>query len=96
MSGSLHLGCWIRPEYETERIIFEYLWMWFAAFVMLILYGIIAIVMRGLLIIDGKKWRWNWHQNARRSDRLRMDRLALDEEDEEERQSKAIANLMLL
>lgn len=92
------LGCWIHKEYDTEQIIFEYLWMWIAAFTMLILYGIIALVMRGTLVINGKKWKFNWNQSARESqrDRLGMDMLDLDEQGEEERQSKAIANLMLL
>lgn len=92
------LGCWIRAEYDTERIVFEYLWMWIAAFTMLILYGIIALVMRGTLVINGKKWKFNWNRSARESQRdwFGMDMLDLDDQGEEERQSKAIANLMLL
>ena len=69
-------------------ILTEYLWVWMAAGVMAILYTIMFAVMRGWFIIDNGI---HWYNNYNPSDN------GLEEvETEEEKEMKAIANLMLL
>ncbi|KAG5646751.1 hypothetical protein DXG03_002433 [Asterophora parasitica] len=99
--GNTGFWCWISNEYQKEKIVFEYLWMWLAAFIMLTLYGIIALVMRGILVVgddsrEHSRWRfrcrWNWTGRQR----ARQELAEYDEEDEEEaRQARTVANLML-
>lgn len=79
--------------------------MWLVASIMLVLYGITALVMRGILIVGDdldNRWKltWNWGGKPKRTGNpiggalMRVDD---DEGDgEERRQAKAIANLMLL
>ncbi|RDB30849.1 hypothetical protein Hypma_005911 [Hypsizygus marmoreus] len=100
--GNTGFWCWIGDQYKTEKIVFEYLWMWLAAFIMLIIYGIIALVMRGILVIGDEsgnesrwKLRWDWSGNRGVRDRISTDDMEDDDEDEERRQARAIANLML-
>jgi len=40
-------GCWIKPTYLAAQIVTEYLWVWLAGFVMLVLYSINFLLMRG-------------------------------------------------
>lgn len=69
-------------------IVTEYLWVWVAAGVMAILYTIMFAVMRGWFIIDnGIHWYKDYNPN---------DRGVEEVETEEEKEMKAIANLMLL
>lgn len=69
----------------------EYLWLWSAAGIMLIIYGVIALVMRGIILLDdGLHIVLPW----KGKNRIKNDLTAAD--DDEERQSKMIANLMLL
>ena len=42
------------PDYEVEQIVTEYLWVWFAALFMLLLYPIMFLLMRG----------WIWKKKA--------------------------------
>lgn len=81
-------GCWIRPEFKTERIVCQYLWMWAAGGIMVVLYGLIAIVMRGIIVIED-----GIHLAKNRS-HVNLNSTATDAE--EDRASKAIANLMFL
>ncbi|KAH6906349.1 hypothetical protein BKA70DRAFT_1105730 [Coprinopsis sp. MPI-PUGE-AT-0042] len=85
--GNTGYWCWIPSKFKTEQILSEYLWVWFAAFSMIILYGIMFLVMRGFILIEnGIHWRTS-------AKRVHLD---LDEaETEEERESRAIANLLL-
>lgn len=102
-------GCWIGNNYGTEKVIFEYLWLWIAAFIMLVLYGLTALVMRGILVIkdeseddsEGRsKLMWNFRrETAKRSDKKHHAETGLgqiDVEGEERHQAKVVANLMLL
>jgi len=96
--GNTGFWCWIGNNYRTEKIVFEYMWMWLAAFIMLIIYGITALVMRGILTIGDEsqrngRWRLGWSWSGRKRTRQAF----LDDENEEKemRQAKAIANLML-
>ncbi|KAK0470527.1 hypothetical protein IW261DRAFT_1005489 [Armillaria novae-zelandiae] len=86
--GNTGYWCWIRDEYGVERIVLEYLWIWIALAVMFIIYGLIALVMRGFIVVD-EGVHFMTHGN-----RVRQDLTAANDEDE--RQSKAVANLMLI
>ena len=68
-------------------IVTEYLWVWVAAGVMIILYTIMFAVMRGWFIIDDKI---HWYENYNLNHRVE------EIETEDEKEMKAIANLMLL
>jgi hypothetical protein len=83
--------------------------MWLAAFIMLLLYGVIALVMRRILVIgdetNDRSWkvRWNWPEKANERPRQKPRVLIASpqgSEDsdgvEERRQAKTVANLMLL
>ncbi|KAK0449785.1 uncharacterized protein EV420DRAFT_1750560 [Desarmillaria tabescens] len=85
--GNTGYWCWIRDEYSVERIALEYLWLWIALAVMVILYGLIALVMRGFIVLD-EGIHFMTQRNRRWQDLTAAD-------DEDERQSKAVANLML-
>ncbi len=72
----------------------EYLWMWLAAFLMLVLYGIIALVMHGFIVVEGKKVRLR-----NKDDTLSIKELGTSsdlDDDDEERANKQIATMMLL
>ncbi|KAF9229163.1 hypothetical protein BS17DRAFT_689228 [Gyrodon lividus] len=49
--------CWIR-EPVKEQIGLEYLWMWTAAFLNVVVYVFLALVIKRVIIIDGHKLRW--------------------------------------
>lgn len=83
------IGCWIKEEFLAQRLALEYLWMWLAAFLMLVLYGILALVMRGVFTIR-KEEEYSDVED------VRSVHLESPMTEEERQQSKAIANLMLL
>jgi hypothetical protein len=79
------LGCWILPHYQSEHIVTEYLWVWLAGLVMLILYGIMfAIICRWFDINHGIHWCNQPHKGA------------LNAESDGNKKVKAVANSMLL
>lgn len=47
------LGCWITEPYQTERIVFGYLWLWLACFVNIVIYVPVALSLRGNLEVNG-------------------------------------------
>ncbi|TFK44173.1 hypothetical protein BDQ12DRAFT_672519, partial [Crucibulum laeve] len=49
--GNTGFWCWVNERFLTERIMSEYLWMWLSAAVMTILYGVMFLVMRGVISI---------------------------------------------
>ncbi|KIJ68570.1 hypothetical protein HYDPIDRAFT_24830 [Hydnomerulius pinastri MD-312] len=49
--------CWIKED-TKEQIGLEYLWMWIAAFLNIIVYVFLALVVKRVIIIDGHKLRW--------------------------------------
>ena len=79
------LGCWILPQYQAERIVTEYVWVWLAGLFMIILYGIMfAIIRRWFNIAHGI----NWHNQPYRD--------ALDMDSNDDKKIKSVANSMLL
>ena len=79
------LGCWILPQYQAERIVTEYVWVWLAGLFMIILYGIMfAIIRRWFNIAHGI----NWHNQLHRD--------ALDMDSNDDKKIKSVANSMLL
>ena len=81
-------GCFIGPEFRTERFITESLWLWAAAPLMTILYFTMFVVMRGWFIIDNGVYWYKTHMQ-------RYGTIEPMEETQDEKYSKAIANLML-
>jgi hypothetical protein len=79
------LGCWILPQYQAERIVTEYLWVWLSGLFMIILYGIMfAIIRRWIKIAHSIHWYDQPHRGA------------LDMESDDDKKLKAVANSMLL
>ncbi|KAF5359273.1 hypothetical protein D9756_003073 [Leucocoprinus leucothites] len=95
--GNTGYWCWISATYTPYRIALEYLWMWTAALLMLILYGIIALVMHGSLVAEGRRLRFR----SANSEKPREVGYDVDEsrshsqDSEDERENKEIANMML-
>ena len=49
------LGCWIRSEYPVQQIALDYVFMWVTAFVNIILYVPLALVIEGKITVNGSK-----------------------------------------
>ncbi|PBK78549.1 hypothetical protein ARMSODRAFT_1011114 [Armillaria solidipes] len=62
--GSTKYWCWITSEYRTEQIGLEYGWVWFAASVNIMCYAMIALVLKGILLVDGYKIRLRRRSDA--------------------------------
>jgi len=76
--------CWILPQFPAEQIVTEYLWVWLAAFFMIILYGIMfAIIRRWIDVTHGIHW---YNQPSRGT-------LGMDSDDD--KKIKAVANSLL-
>ncbi|CCA75167.1 hypothetical protein PIIN_09151 [Serendipita indica DSM 11827] len=50
--------CFIQNEYSKERIYLHYVPMFISAFIITVLYLLVALVLFGILIVDGTKWRF--------------------------------------
>ncbi|KAF8149493.1 hypothetical protein B0H34DRAFT_189084 [Crassisporium funariophilum] len=85
--GPTGYWCWIVPEFKTEQIVTEYLWVWIAGFSMAILYTIMFLVIRGWFIIDNGI---HWHKTYEP-----VQEGAWEPETEEDKETKLIANSML-
>ncbi|KAI9442155.1 hypothetical protein H4582DRAFT_1847844 [Lactarius indigo] len=48
--------CWIGPEYNTERLGGEYVWIWIALFASVLMYIPLYFWTNGRLSVDPKKW----------------------------------------
>ncbi|KAF8898861.1 hypothetical protein BD779DRAFT_1485889 [Infundibulicybe gibba] len=55
--GPTQYWCWITEAYPGERLGLEYIWLYLAGFVNLICYAAIALVIKGILIMDGGRFR---------------------------------------
>jgi len=81
-------GCWIKPTYLAAQIVTEYLWVWLAAFVMLVLYSINFLLMRGW--IGEKKPEENYELTA-----IRQEGAAEEQRRNEAERTKRVAKKML-
>jgi hypothetical protein len=48
----MNIGCWITARYPSQRIALEYLWLWIAAFVDLIVYASLALILKGFVVVN--------------------------------------------
>lgn len=55
-------GCWITSDYPGERLGLEYLWLYLAAAVDVLLYTFLALVVKGFAVVDGSKVRFTTGQ----------------------------------
>ncbi|KAJ8591501.1 hypothetical protein M405DRAFT_788739 [Rhizopogon salebrosus TDB-379] len=49
--------CWIERN-NSDRIGLQYLWMWVAAFLTIVVYIFLALVVKRIIILDGNRIRW--------------------------------------
>ncbi|KAG2120758.1 uncharacterized protein F5147DRAFT_647191 [Suillus discolor] len=49
--------CWIERN-NFQRMGLQYMWMWFAAFITIVVYIFLALVVKRIVSIDGYKIRW--------------------------------------
>ncbi|KAG1875641.1 hypothetical protein DFJ58DRAFT_694934 [Suillus subalutaceus] len=49
--------CWIERN-NFQRIGLQYLWMWFAAFITIVVYIFLALVVKRIIRVDGYRIRW--------------------------------------
>jgi hypothetical protein len=45
-------GCWITDHYQLERIALEYFWVWLAAFLNILIYIFLALVINGVVVLE--------------------------------------------
>ncbi|KAH7912605.1 hypothetical protein BJ138DRAFT_1229715, partial [Hygrophoropsis aurantiaca] len=55
--GPTGYWCWIARD-NFERIGLEYLWLWIAAFLNILVYAFLALVVKRVIAVDGHKLRW--------------------------------------
>ncbi|KIJ53946.1 hypothetical protein M422DRAFT_24943 [Sphaerobolus stellatus SS14] len=65
-------GCWLSPRHKTIQLTGEYLWLWLAALVSLILYVPLALRLAGYVQPTGRMW---WEYRVPRNRRLYGDEL---------------------
>ncbi|SJL00783.1 uncharacterized protein ARMOST_04097 [Armillaria ostoyae] len=86
--GSTGYWCWITNDFGTQRITFEYLWVWIAVFLDIVCYVFISLAIKGIIVLDGYKIRLR-----RRS--VNVDALSLSTTNSAAKHSDAIAMHML-
>jgi len=87
--GNAGYWCWIRAEFMVEQLTTVFMWLWLSLFLMLILYTIMFVVMRGWFIVDNGVWYYKNYEPTYAAGQL-------VKETQQEKDSKAIANLLLL
>ncbi|KAJ3570139.1 hypothetical protein NP233_g4600 [Leucocoprinus birnbaumii] len=88
--GSTIYWCWIRRQYLADQVGLEYLWMWLTALIQLVLYGLMALVMRGVLVVKGP-----WLRLRTKSDAPIETGSQISDLGDDERENRATANLLL-
>ena len=82
-------ACGIRVEFKMERLIAQNMWVWMSLLLTTILYTIMFVVMRGWFIVDNGVWYYrNYIPTYGAGQPV--------EETQQEKDSKAVANLLLL
>ncbi|KAJ3491057.1 hypothetical protein NLI96_g991 [Meripilus lineatus] len=74
--GDTQYWCWITQAYPGQRIALEYFWMWMAAFMNILLYIPITLVLKGFMTVSG--WRVRF---LSRSERRHVSQAAIDRDD---------------
>jgi hypothetical protein len=59
------VGCWVGAKYLPERILGEYVWLWFTGLSSVVLYILLYFCIRGNIEVDNHKW-WRIHFRRRR------------------------------
>jgi len=54
--GNTQYWCWITKDYPVQQIALDYVFMWTTAFVNIILYIPLALVIKGVVVVEG--WRF--------------------------------------
>ncbi|KIM86585.1 hypothetical protein PILCRDRAFT_815818 [Piloderma croceum F 1598] len=49
--GDTQYWCWITSRYLSQQIALEYLWLWIAAFVVLVVYASLALILKGFIVV---------------------------------------------
>ncbi|TDL28696.1 hypothetical protein BD410DRAFT_824346 [Rickenella mellea] len=55
--GDTGFWCWITTRYQTQQIVLEYLWMWLTSLLSIVAYVPIALVIKGVIVVEGNKIR---------------------------------------
>ena len=66
--GIRQYWCWVGPRYKHERIWGEYLWMWVALFVSILVYVPLVLWNMGHIWIEDERWwviGWVWRPGGR-------------------------------
>lgn len=58
--GDTTYWCWIRSTYPVQQIVLDYVFMWATAFMNIILYIPLALVIKGKLSVEGRRLRFRW------------------------------------
>ncbi|TDL21358.1 hypothetical protein BD410DRAFT_789791 [Rickenella mellea] len=53
--GDTGFWCWITTRYQTQRIVLEYLWLWLTSLLSIVAYVPIALVIKGVVVVEGSK-----------------------------------------
>jgi hypothetical protein len=65
--GYASYWCWITAKFTNERIGLEYLWLWLACFLNIILYVFLALVIKGVVIVENGRMRFRKSNEPRRA-----------------------------
>jgi hypothetical protein len=64
--GDTIYWCWITENYGFDRIALEYFWLWLTVIINSICYAIMALVVKGVLHVDGMRFRYlGWKSKSR-------------------------------
>jgi len=55
--GDTQYWCWITGNYPVERIALEYFWLWMSAFLNIVIYIFLALIIKGVLVVENGKIR---------------------------------------
>ncbi|KAJ8508049.1 hypothetical protein ONZ45_g9638 [Pleurotus djamor] len=87
--------CWISDKYPSERIGLEYLWLWAAAFIQIVIYAFLALVLRGIVVVEKGRIGWGKRSGSHDDDNSSVYGYVNDAQDEETKVANARAMQML-
>ena len=53
----LRAGCWVSARFTSERLVGEYIWLWLAAFISLLIYIPLFLCLRGIIWVNEGEWK---------------------------------------